>query len=443
MKVSIAVIKLVLRTNKVLSDGSHPIMLRVSFNGMKERSSGYSCTLKYWDKKNECVKKGYPNFVMVNAELKKMKDECIRKRDGYVANGEVYTPSMILSREEVRNAITNDFRGLIQRYIDEKGLESKTIEKWWIVYRSVLRFVGRKELLVNEINEAFCRKYCRWLESNDLKSGSIKSYMGKVVALLHYAVGLGLIDKYPLDGWKYHKDYREAKSELYIHSRTLDVMMEMFLDEVIVRKGGKMWTYRDDENVIERLLDIHSELYSHYLYMVGIWMKGIAPVDISLLKKRDIKVVMIKGKNYYAIDGRRSKTGMLYKVRCHQNCVESHVLIQTMLMYNDGEYFLPTLKGYVGRDIKKRVNNVYSYHGEHLVNWFQRINEEIARRNVENDDDIPLIDLECRYYSYRHSYIMREIQKPTVNLLALAQTVGKSATTLHQYISLLGEVDLV
>jgi hypothetical protein len=177
--------------------------------------------------------------------------------------------------------------------------------------------------------------------------------------------------------------------------------------------------------------------------MVGIWMKGIAPVDISLLKKRDIKVVMIKGKNYYAIDGRRSKTGMLYKVRCHQNCIESHVLIQTMLMFNDGEYFLPTLKGYVGKDIKKRVNNIYSYHGNHLVSWFQRINEEIARRNVVNGDGIPLIDLDCRYYSYRHSYIMREIQKPTVNLLALAQTVGKSATTLHQYISLLGEVDLV
>ena len=86
MKVSIAVIKLVLRTNKVLADGSHPIMLRCSFNGMKERSTGYSCTLKHWDKKNECVKKGYPNFVMVNAELKKLKDEAIRKRDAYIAS---------------------------------------------------------------------------------------------------------------------------------------------------------------------------------------------------------------------------------------------------------------------------------------------------------------------------------------------------------------------
>ena len=81
MKVSIAVIKLVLRTNKTLADGSHPIMLRVSFNGMKERSTGYSCLEKYWSKKSEMVKKGYPNFVMVNAELKRMKDEAIAKRN--------------------------------------------------------------------------------------------------------------------------------------------------------------------------------------------------------------------------------------------------------------------------------------------------------------------------------------------------------------------------
>ena len=439
MKVGIAVIKLVLRTNKTLADGSHPIMLRVSFNGMKERSSGYSCIEKYWDKKNECVKKGYPNFVMVNAELKRIKDEAIARRDGFIAHGEVYSPAMILAREEVRNAVTNDFKGLIQRYIDEKGLEDKTIEKWNIVKRSVIRFVQR-DILVNEIDEAFCRKYCRWLEGNGLASGSIKSYMGKVVALLHYAVNKGLIDDYPLSGWKYHKDYREAKSELYIHSRTLDVMFEMFFDELIIRNGN-MWHYRD--GVIEELMDIHSELYSHYLYVIGVWMKGIAPVDISLLKKKDIKVVDIKGKSYYAIDGHREKTGMLYKVRCPQSSVESNVLIRTMLMFNEGEYFLPTLRGYVGKDIKKRVNNVYSYHGKHLVDWFQKINEEIARRNVMNEDNIPLIDLECRYYSYRHSFIMKELQKPTVNLLALAQTVGKSATTLHQYISLLGDVDLI
>ena len=439
-KVSVARIRLYLKEGKTLADGNHPIMLMCSFNGRKEISTGYTCSVRYWDKGGECVKKGFPNWVMINHEINKLKNEAIERRNEYERLGEAYTPDMILCPRKQLSAVTNDLKGLIGRYIDEKGLEANTIEKWWIVYRNVVRYYGR-EVYVNEIDESFCRKYGRWLEDAGYHHGSIRSYLAKVGAICHYAIGKGLMSKHPFDNWAYHKDYRDSKSELYIHSRTLDVMMEMFLDEVIER-NDKLWHYKD--GVLDQLMDIHSELYAHYLYMIGIWCKGIAPVDISLLKRTDIKVVQIKNINCYAIDGKRSKTGMLYKVRIPQNCVESQVLINTMLMFNSGEYFLPTLCNFKG-NLRKRVNNLYTYHGEHLVNWFQKVNEEIARRNVMNDhvDDIPFIDLDCRYYSYRHSFIMKEIQKPTVNLLSLAQTVGKSATTLHQYISLLGDIDLI
>ena len=441
MKVSIAVVKLVLRTNKVLSDGTHPIMLRCSFNGMKERSTGYSCSQKYWDKRNECLKKGYPNFVMVNYELKRLKDEAIRKRDEYIASGEVYSPAMVLARDEVKSAVTNDFCGLIERYIAEKGLEDKTIEKWNIVKRNVVKFAGR-DILVNEIDESFCRRYGRWLEERGMSSGSIRSYLGKVAALCHFAIVKGLMSEYPFAGWAYHKDYRESKSELYINHRSMEVMVDMFLDEIIERDGNR-WSYRYEK--LEELCDIHSELYAHYLYVIGYYMKGLAPVDLSMLKKSDFRYIQLKGISCYAIDGSRSKTGMLYKIRLEENCLLSNVLIKTMLMFHQGVHFLPTIEGYTGKDVRKRVNNLYTYHSDHLVTWFQRINERIAEINVMNGhkDDIPLIDLDCRYYSYRHSYIMKELQKPGVNLLALAQSVGKSSHTLHQYISLLGDVDLL
>lgn len=438
MKVSIAVIKLVLRTNKVLADGTHPIMLRVSFNGMKERSTGYSCSLKFWSKKDECVKKGFPNYVIINHEIQKMKNAAIERRNEFERLGAVYTPSMVLARDEVKNNVTNNLNGLIQRYIDEKGLEAKTIEKWNIVKRSLCNF-SSNDLIVDEMNEAFCRRYCRWLENKGLASGSIRSYMGKVVAILHYAVSLGLIDKYPLDGWKYHKDYREAKNELYIHHKTMDVMIEMFLDEVIVRDGER-WSYID--GAVEELMDIHSELYAHYLYIITYYMGGIAPVDVSMLKKKDIKVITIKEKNYYAIDGFRSKTGMPFRIRLEQNTLLSNVLIRTMLMFNSGEYFLPTLRDYVGNNVKKRVNNIYTYHGEHLVDWFRKVNKEVVKRNVEGDS-LEMINLECRYYSARHSFIMKEIQSPNVNLVRIATISGKSVTTLHQYISYLNDMDLV
>lgn len=434
-------VRLFLKEGKKLADGSSPIMIMVAFGGKCTRSTGYSCTPRFWDKKSECVRKGFPNYAVINYEIQRMKNECIARRAEYERLQQPYTAEMIISSKKILSAVSNDLKSVIQRYIDDKGLEPRTIEKWWIVYRNVTKYYGR-EVIVNEVDEAFCRKYGRWMESEGLSHGSIRSYLAKIGAICHYAISKGLMSEHPFKTWKYHKDYRDSKNELYIHSRTLDIMMEMFIDECVERDGSR-WRYRD--GVVEQLMDIHSELYSHYLYMIGIWMKGIAPVDISMLKKDDIKVVMIRDINCYAIDGHRSKTGMLYKVRIPQNCVESNVLIRTMLMFHQGEYFLPTLEGYQGKDMRKRINNVYTYHGEYLVNWFQKINEEIARRNVMNDhkDDIPLIDLECRYYSYRHSFIMKEIQKPTVNLLALAQTVGKSATTLHQYISLLGDVDLI
>ena len=439
MKTTIAIIRLVLRTNKVLASGESPIMLRCNYHGMKEISTGYSCSIKNWDKKNECCKKSYPNYIMINAELKKLKDYAISKRDKYIASNEVYTPAMILDMSDRFNAVTNDLSGLIQRYIDERGLENKTIEKWNIVKRSLIRFIDR-DILVNEIDEAFCRRYAKWLEGNGLSAGSIRSYLSKVGAICHYAIGLGLIKKYPFETWKYHKEYRECKNELYIHSRSMEVMIDIFLKNVI-DMDGELYSYKFD--AIDELMDIHSSLYSLYLYVAGYVCKGLAPADISLLKKSDIKMVEIKGISCYAIDGNREKTSMPYKIRLRKDDIINRVIIETMLMFHQGEYLLPTLEGYKGRDIKKRVNNLYTYHGEHLVEWFKRVNTEIVKRNVEGNDNIPLIDLDCRYYSYRHSYILSQIQKPNVNLLRIATETGKSVKTLHQYITYLDDIDLI
>lgn len=440
MRTTIAIIRLVLRTNKVLSTGLHPIMIRCSYHGMKEISTGYSCSIKYWDKKNECIKKGFPSYIIINNELKKAKDKAISRRDRFIASGEVYTSSMVLDTSERFESVRNDLKWLISNYIETKGLAKRTIEKWWIVYRSLIHFASR-DIIINEMNESFCRRYCKWLEDRGLTSGSIRSYMGKVVCILHYGVSLGILEKYPLSGWKYHLSYRECKSELYIHGRSMEYLMNMLVKRVIIFDGD---LYRYNYEAIDELLDIHSSLYGLFIYCIGFYFKGLAPTDISMLKKSDIKIINIKDINYYAIDGKRSKTGMQYKIRLKQNCILSDALVKVMLMFNNsGEYFLPTLNGYNGNDIKKRINNVYSYHGEHLVDWFRVCNEEIIRHNVEKNDNVPLIDLDCRYYSYRHSYIMSEIQKPNVNLIKIATETGKSVTTLHQYISLLNDLDLV
>lgn len=83
-------INLVLKTSKVLSDGSSPILLMVAFNGKSTRSTGYSCTPKYWDKRGQCVKKGYSNYVMINHAIQQMKNEAIERMNEYERLGEVH-----------------------------------------------------------------------------------------------------------------------------------------------------------------------------------------------------------------------------------------------------------------------------------------------------------------------------------------------------------------
>ena len=105
MKTSQATINFYLKTAKKLSDGSHPIMLRVCYHGFKDISSHYSCTVKHWDKKNQCIKKGYPNFTVINYELNKLKQSIIARRDEFIRLGIEYTPQLLLSNTEQKKSI--------------------------------------------------------------------------------------------------------------------------------------------------------------------------------------------------------------------------------------------------------------------------------------------------------------------------------------------------
>lgn len=445
MRTTIATIHLVLRTNKRLSTGLFPIMLRCNWKSMKEVSTGYSCSIKDWDKRNECCKKSMQNFVMVNYELKKLKDAAIKKRDSFIASGIIYTPSMVLEKEEVSDIIRNDLKGLIERYISEKGIKSRTIEHWWVVYHSIESMTGRSDIIISEVNEAFCRRFAKHLEGEGKSDCTIRSYLSKIGALCHYAINNGLITVYPFSKWRYNRVYQESKREYYIHYKSLLVLKDIFTNYCVEFTGDGRWRYKD--NVIEELMDRNSKIYGLMLYIAGIVYKGLAPIDISYLRKEDISVIRIGESDYYKIDGSRQKTGMKYKIRIEKDDILSRLCVDTYLMFHNesGNYLFPTMDGFVGKHMNKRVNNTYMYHSEHLKDWFRLCNDEIVKRNVRDGDNIPLIDIEhCNYYSYRHSVVMMEIQKPNCNFLALAQMIGKSSRTLYQYISeLTNEEDLV
>ena len=442
MRVSIARIRLYLKEGKTLADNSNPIMLMCSFNGRKEISTGYSCTPRYWDKKGECVKKNYPNFVMINHAINEMKNEAIERRNEYERLGEPYTPQMILSPRKSLSAVRNDLNGLISNYISEKGLKENTAYNWKYLFNLITEF-DNKDVIVNQLRLDYVKRFIKWMQSDKkLSDGVIKMVLSKVGAITNYAIEKGLMsaDDYPFKEWKYSLKFKSASKLDYIHWKTLDIMKEMLMDDIIVRNGN-LWSYKDE--VLDELMDKNSALFARFLFMSMVLWQGMAQVDLCHIRKEDIVVKTVGGKDYYCWDGKRSKTMKSVKVRIPCHTVYTDVLIKTMLMFNQGEWLLPVLNGLSletsENSRKHRIGNTLGILSPKLKEWFQRVNEEVVKRNVENGGDIPLIDVsKCTYYTARHSYAMAYMSKGG-SPMALATLLGRSPNTLAQYIKELEE----
>lgn len=153
MKVSIAVCRLYLKESKVLSDGTSPIMLMVSFNGRKEKSTHYSCTTKYWDAKRECVKKGFPNFLLINQEINKLKQLAIDARNRFIASEVDYTPTMIIESLYEKKDDCRALKDVIAKYIDDKCIKKNTVYNWNYLF-SLMSEYKYKEILLSDLVDA-------------------------------------------------------------------------------------------------------------------------------------------------------------------------------------------------------------------------------------------------------------------------------------------------
>lgn len=434
MKVQSASIKLIHRTSKVLADGSSPIYLRCSFNGMKEVSTGCSCTAKYWDKKNECIRKGYPNYASINQLIQQMKNDAIKRRNEYEINGIAYTPAMVLQQKVVQTVSNDNLEAMIGRYTAH--LSPTTKKTWKAFLNSFNRF--RKIETILEVDLECIKAYASFLENSGMKESTIKMTLSKLAALCRYAVEEGIIKESPFKRWNYGKKYKLASSCIYIHHRTIEVMKEMFMNEVIEEKNG-LWRYKDESDL--KLIDRTSPLFARYFWLCGLLFNGLAPIDLCQLRIEDMDVRTIKGTNYYCWDLKRQKTGIDVKIRIKTDSIYNAVMVRTFLMWRKG-YLLPILDGVENDKLKiyKKVSNWLSNHVDVLREWLKEVNEEIIKRNVENNDNIPLAPLEATYYTYRHSFAQMYLAKGG-NILNLATLLGRSMDTISVYVKSLNMDD--
>lgn len=450
MKVHSAIVKLVLRTNKLLANHQHPIMIRVNYGYMREKSTGYSCDVAHWDKKNQLVKKDFKNAALINAVITGYKDKVVKRKLQFEIKGDHYTPEMLLDNlmEDAGNE-SHVFSDVMERMVRERKLRQSTINHYRYACTQLANTMGTPRFLVDNVTETKMMSLIEQMRRT-VSEGTIHAVCANIAAVCNYAIDNGLIksENYCFRRLKYAKKVRRANKTAYIDKDNLVRIEQYYLDLVTEPDATEGWRFR--EGAVERIRDRRTVEFALAFWLAVLKLNGSAPIDVTLLKEENFSTRRLTdrngvGKEYYCFDFKRAKTGVPVRPRVECNRLARAIFEPFVhsARCRDG-YIFPIVQN--DRHSLK-ANRTYESiqaavrHVAHATLLKMRkvcgeINEKVMELNKATGRQRPLINLEqLSCYNMRHSFAMAYLSTPGANINALASLMARSPNNIGTYIT--------
>ena len=439
MKVTSATVRLVLKKNKVNKNGEHPIHVVVCFSGRHEKSTGVSCLEKYWDSRRECIKASAPNAPVLNKMILDVKQRILDRKNEYEYAGKRYTPQMLLENSVVDlRAKDGDFWDVCLRLIDERRLREGTIRRYTYTYRKLKEYIGRDHFIIDELTLGVVKDFAKWLENGGIKINTIKSLLGCVAAAWNYAISRKLVDEsgYPFKEFQYTSIYKECPRDYYLEESHIVRLRDYWLD-MVCERNGNMWHYR--EGAEEKLNQRWTAEFGILWFLMSYRCNGSSPIELALLTPDKCKRVNINGEDYWSIDIRRRKTSRDVHIRLKRDMLT--IIGLEHFLGSCGHFVYPILhwkEGCSDKFLLEQSHKVSDKAMKHVRRAFERINEDIAKDNIEKGLREPLVDLSrLVFYTQRHSFAQHYLNHPGATVNGLASLMARSHNTISTYLRVL------
>lgn len=450
-------IKVVLYKSKTLSNGEHPIMLSVSYNGKRKyKSLGISCTDKYWDKDaNDKVNKSHPQAKLLNRAIQIEINKAQKQYLDYENNDKQYSAKTIIEGIAKDAPSTKTLYELLDERIEHfHSIDSNNTADGYSTFKSALmRYLTDKDVELFSIDEEWIAKFEQWLRKS-YKDTSIKKFFDCFKAAMNHAVKKKFIEKSPLDGYEHVKKLNLKTKKRALSIVEITKLTKYYYDSYglfgerskpVEEKCKKhYWNKKFRRRGTTKLTPIDAEQLSLALFLCSYYFQGLALVDMAKLKWKDLKEVKIrderkfaydsasKGYDYaithqesvdcYQIDVERSKTGksVTIVVEC------GNVLPYLNPFYPDelnSEAFLETYVFPIYSELDDTERKKYGRmkYATYLVNVnLKRIGENL---------NIP----ELTFYAARHSYASN-LYHADVPTSLIAQNMGRSTSGIETYL---------
>ena len=369
--------------SKTLSNGEHPLMIRICKDGKKKyKSLGVSVNPKFWNFEKNALKPNSPNYEYLSKiiadKASELSEEIVKlksERKGFTASTLIEWKS-----QRVKPRTVNDlFREQIERLKDEgrRGYMLSVRQ----VYNSLLMFNKHLDILFSDIDIPFLRRYETWLRKHGLAENTIGIRFRTLRAIYNLAIEQNLVkaENYPF------KKYKVSHLQEETVKRSLS---KQDIERILAYKSANRY--------MRFPIDVFAFTY---------YCRGINFIDIANLTQVNI----MEDKLIY----KRHKTGKLIKIPLQPQAIE---LIQK---YHSEEspYLFPILSDFHKTEIQKanRIHKVIT-----------KVNKRLKEIGEELNLPIPLTT-----YVARHSQAT-VMKKAGVSTAVIREIMGHSSERVTQ-----------
>ncbi|MEG1660487.1 MAG: site-specific integrase [Bacteroides sp.] len=391
MSIKIAVICF---KSKVLSNGEHPLMLRVTENKKRVmKSLGISVNSKYWDFIKEEPKPKCPNRELIQSIILKTKTEYQNKILEKLSKDEEFTASSLINekKEEIKAQTVEDFYLSVIEELKQKG-QIGTSYAYLNSYNTLKNFNKGKKLnyTFSHIDITFCKKYEDWMHSKGNKDTTLSYQFRTLKAAYNRAIDTKIVsrDKYPFIEYKLS----------HLNTKTMKRALS---------KADILKIIHTDCSNQSKLRQLTQDLFS-FSYLCG----GISFVDIANLTSKNI----IEDRLIYQRQKTHGNINLLLSEQAKQ-------LIDKYSDYQkEAEHLFPILHN------KRHITPMQKSNRVHKI--CHQINQELKTFAKELN-----IKAEVTTYVARHSFATI-LKKSGVNIGIISQALGhQDVKTTQIYLS--------
>ena len=441
-RTSTATIRLVMKKNRMMKDGTYPIYIVVCFSGRVEKATGVSCLEKHWNPKQQIIKPGCPNAPVLNRMLSDIINNVRTRKNELEFAGRRYTAGMLLERSVADLHADGTYWDICQKLIEERRLKDGTYRSYLYTYRKLCEFLNRKEFVVDELNLGIVKDFAGWLEKDGIKINTIKRVLSCVAAVWNYAISRKLADRseYPFTEFKYTTKYREVPRDYFLEKSHIVRLRDYWLD-LCIERHGKRWSYK--EGVEDKLHQRWSREFGILFFLLCYKFGGAAPADVALLRPSNFTRETVDGDDYWKLEFRRKKTDRAVTYMIKRD-IFTTIAIEHFLGFSE-HFVYPVMYWHddcTDKYLLEQCHKVSDKAMKHVREAFLRINEQIAQDNVNNGSSEPTVDVNrLVMYSARHSRASNYFNSPGATIGKLATMLGRSAATIGTYAHMIKKKD--